>query len=335
MIFFLNFLGLIPLARMLGDATEEVAVAVNSETIGGLLNATFGNAIELIITIQTINQGLITVTKGTLLGSILSNMLLVLGMSLFFGGLGAKGKQQVFNESGPLANMTMLLLASLAFLVPTLMAQDGSDNSAVLPVSRSASICTLASYFAFLVFQLYTHANMFEDEKVQGNDNVGGETVGATMSLGAAIGVLFGVTILTSMSSDHLVSCIDTVVREYGISQTFIGVILLPIIGNACEHVSAIRMAMHDKPILSIGIAVGSSTQIAMFVIPLSVIYAWVAHVDMDLDFKLLNAIIFMLSVIIVTVILLDGKSQWLEGFMLQMTYCIIACAYWFDQDGM
>jgi Ca2+:H+ antiporter len=155
------------------------------------------------------------------------------------------------------------------------------------------------------------------------------------MSLGAAIGILFGVTLITSLCSDKLVSCIESVVNDYGISQTFIGVILLPIIGNACEHVSAIRMAIHDKPILSIGIAVGSSTQIAMFVIPVSVIYAWIVNVDMDLNFKLLNSIIFMLSVIIVTVILLDGKSQWLEGFMLQMTYCIIACAYWYDHDGM
>jgi Ca2+:H+ antiporter len=259
-------------------------------------------------------------------------------MSLFFGGLGAKGKQQSFNESGPLANMTMLLLASLAFLVPTLLAQDGSDNLAVLPVSRAASICTLASYFAFLIFQLYTHVSMFEDEikqTVATTPEDGSSHVEATMSLGAAIGILFGVTLITSLCSDKLVSCIESVVNDYGISQTFIGVILLPIIGNACEHVSAIRMAIHDKPILSIGIAVGSSTQIAMFVIPVSVIYAWIVNVDMDLNFKLLNSIIFMLSVIIVTVILLDGKSQWLEGFMLQMTYCIIACAYWYDHDGM
>ena len=327
LVFALNFIGLIPLARILGDATEEVSAAIKSGTIGGLLNATFGNAVEMILTIQTIRAGLTTVTKGTLLGSILSNLLLVLGMSLFFGGLGAKGKEQTFNESGPLANMTMLLLAALAFTVPTVVAQE-SDISVVVSVSRFASIFTLASYFAFLLFQLYTHKEMFEDE----DDD---EAESATMSIQASCLLLLVSTLLTVVGSQFLVSCIEDVVVDYGISQMFIGVILLPIIGNACEHASAVRMAIHNKPILSIGIAVGSSTQIAMFLIPLSVIYGWMVGVPMDLNFKLLNALIFVLSVLIVTVILLDGKSQWLEGFMLQMTYCVIACAYWFDDKGM
>ena len=327
MVFLLNFIGLIPLARILGDATEEVSAAVKSGTIGGLLNATFGNAVEMILTIQTIRAGLTTVTKGTLLGSILSNLLLVLGMSLFFGGLGAKGKEQTFNESGPLANMTMLLLAALAFTVPTVLAQEADDLSVVVSVSRFASIFTLISYFAFLVFQLYTHKTMFEDADDDGDT--------ATMSLRASCLLLLASTLLTVVGSQFLVSCIEDVVVEYGISQMFIGVVLLPIIGNACEHASAVRMAIHDKPILSIGIAVGSSTQIAMFLIPLSVLYGWMIGVPMDLNFKLLNALIFVLSVLIVTVILLDGKSQWIEGFMLQMTYCVIACAYWFDDKGM
>ena len=327
LVFALNFIGLIPLARILGDATEEVSAAIKSGTIGGLLNATFGNAVEMILTIQTIRAGLTTVTKGTLLGSILSNLLLVLGMSLFFGGLGAKGKEQTFNESGPLANMTMLLLAALAFTVPTVVAQE-SDISVVVSVSRFASIFTLISYFAFLFFQLYTHKEMFEDEEDDEGD-------AATMSLQASCLLLLVSTLLTVVGSQFLVSCIEDVVVNYGISQMFIGVILLPIIGNACEHASAVRMAIHNKPILSIGIAVGSSTQIAMFLIPLSVLYGWMVGVPMDLNFKLLNALIFVLSVLIVTVILLDGKSQWLEGFMLQMTYCVIACAYWFDDKGM
>jgi Ca2+:H+ antiporter len=327
LVFSLNFIGLIPLARILGDATEEVSAAVNSGTIGGLLNATFGNAVEMILTIQTIKAGLTTVTKGTLLGSILSNLLLVLGMSLFFGGLGAKGKEQSFNESGPLANMTMLLLAGLAFTVPTVVAQE-SELAVVVSVSRFASIFILISYFAFLFFQLYTHKEMFEDSDTEGHET-------ATMSLQASCLLLLVSTLLTVVGSQFLVSCIEDVVNEYGISQMFIGVILLPIIGNACEHASAVRMAVHNKPVLSIGIAVGSSTQIAMFLIPLSVLYGWLIGISMDLNFKLLNALIFVLSVLIVTVILLDGKSQWLEGFMLQMTYCVIACAYWFDDKGM
>ena len=332
LVFTLNFLAMIPLARILGDATEEVAAGLKSDTLGGLLNATFGNAVEMILTVQTIRSGLLTVAKGALLGSILSNLLLVLGMSFFFGGIGKKGKEQEFKESGPLVSMTMLLLAVVAFSVPTVIASTHHEHSlpnVALSVSRIGSVLILISYVAYLVFQLYTHRENFEDA---GDDD---GAAGATMSVKSSCAVLCLTTILVAASSECLVSRIEQVANDWHISQAFIGVILLPIIGNACEHVSAIRMSIHDRPILSIGIAVGSSCQIAMFVIPMSVLLGWWMGVDMDLNFETVNVVILALSVVIVTVILVDGKSTWIEGFMLQITYLVIATAYWYNLEEL
>jgi Ca2+:H+ antiporter len=324
LVFLINFLGMIPLARILGDSTEELAAGLRNDTVGALLNATFGNAVEMIITYQTIAAGLVTVTKSSLLGSILSNLLLVLGSSFFFGGIGSLGKQQEFQESGPLVSMSMLLLTCIGFSVPTVVA--ASTHQAVLSLSRVASLSILLSYAALLIYQLYTHRKEFEDAS---EDNE--ESSNATMSVKASAILLFVTTLLTALSSKCIVDCIEGVVDEWGLSQAFIGVVLLPIIGNACEHVSAIRMAIHDKPLLSIGIAVGSSCQIAMFVIPLAVILGWAMGVPMDLDFDVLNVVILAFSVVIVTIIVVDGKSTWIEGFMLVMAYFIVGAAYWYD----
>ena len=328
-VFILNFLGMIPLARLLGDATEELAAGLRNETAGALLNATFGNAVEMIITYQTISAGLVTVTKSSLLGSILSNLLLVLGSSFFFGGIGRIGKQQEFRESGPLVSMSMLLLTCIGFAVPTVV--ENTKHVDVMGLSRVSAIGILLSYIALLVYQLYTHRTEFESPLVEEEEN---EEGGATMSVKTSSVILFVSTLLTAICSNGIVSCIEGVVTEWGLSQAFIGVVLLPIIGNACEHVSAIRMAVHDKPLLSIGIAVGSSCQIAMFVVPLAVIFGWIMGVPMDLNFEALNVVILAFAVIIVTIIVVDGKSTWIEGFMLMMAYMIVAAAYWFDLDN-
>lgn len=330
-VFMLNFLGMIPLARILGDATEELAAGLRNDTAGALLNATFGNAVEMILTYQTISAGLVTVTKSSLLGSILSNLLLVLGSSFFFGGLGRLGKQQEFKESGPLVTMSMLLLTCIAFAAPTVINATGGTNSTVLSLSRVGSISVLASYAALLVYQLYTHRVEFEDSK---SETSSGEQEGATMTVKSSSFLLLIATLATTVCSHFVVACIEGVVDQWGVSQAFIGVVLLPVIGNACEHVSAIRMAVHDKPLLAIGIAIGSSCQIAMFVIPMAVLLGWCMDVPMDLNFDVLNLVILAFAVIIVTIILVDGKSTWIEGFMLQMAYLIVAAAYWFDRSG-
>jgi Ca2+:H+ antiporter len=326
-VFILNFLGMIPLARLLGDSTEELAAGLRNETAGALLNATFGNAVEMIITYQTISAGLVTVAKSSLLGSILSNLLLVLGTSFFFGGIGRLGKQQEFQESGPLVSMSMLLLTCVGFAVPTVVENVGHVE--VMNLSRVSALSILLSYVALLVYQLYTHRKEFETpvELIDENES-------ATMSIKTSTGMLLISTLMTACCSNCIVSCIEGVVVEWNLSQAFIGVVLLPIIGNACEHVSAVRMAIHEKPLLSIGIAVGSSCQIAMFVIPLAVIFGWIMGVPMDLNFEALNVVILAFAVIIVTVIIVDGKSTWIEGFMLIVVYFIVAAAYWFDSTN-
>ncbi|EER10760.1 vacuolar calcium ion transporter, putative [Perkinsus marinus ATCC 50983] len=333
-IFTTNFMALLPLANILGDATEELSAGLKNETLGGLLNATFGNAVEMIVSIQSLMLNLITVVKGSLLGSILSNLLLVLGMSFFFGGLGRRNKEQEFLETGPMTNMSMLLLACAAFAVPTVIPHHhhfGSNTSVqlddtVLSISRVASIFLLLSYIGFLFFQLYTHLEVFESE----DDN----QAEATMSIWSSMLILLVSTVLVAVNSEFLVGSIEGVVSECNVSASFIGVILLPIIGNACEHVTSVRMAIMDKPVIAIGIAVGSSTQIALFVIPFAVIVGWCMGVHMDLDFNALSVAILVLSVMITLSILVDGKSNWLEGLMLQLTYLIIAVAFWYDPSS-
>ena len=325
--FWLNFVALIPLANLLGDATEELADALKNQTLGGLVNATFGNAVEMILTYQTVVQGLLTVAKGSLLGSILSNLLLVLGMAFFAGGLGARGKEQQFKETGPMASISMLFVACVAFAVPTCfaLAGSGADHGAedVLTLSRGTAVAVLASYVCYIFFQVYTHQAVFEDGAASSEE--GGEC----LSVRASSAVLAVATGLTAWNSEVLVDSIEPFVAATGISQAFIGVIILPIIGNACEHFAAIRMAVKDKPTLAIGIAVGSSAQIALFVFPLAVIFGWVLNVPLDLDLGVLNVVVLTLAVLIVFSILVDGKTNWLEGLMLIVVYLIVALAYY------
>eukprot|EP00425_Heterocapsa_triquetra_P030416 CAMPEP_0195112948 /NCGR_PEP_ID=MMETSP0448-20130528/100774_1 /TAXON_ID=66468 /ORGANISM="Heterocapsa triquestra, Strain CCMP 448" /LENGTH=443 /DNA_ID=CAMNT_0040149837 /DNA_START=27 /DNA_END=1355 /DNA_ORIENTATION=+ len=325
--FWLNFMAMVPLAKILGDATEELAAGLKNDTIGGLLNATFGNAVEMILMVQTLRSGHLEVVKGTLLGSVLSNLLLVLGMSFFLGGLkGEKrmGKEQQFSKEAALTNMTMLLLASSAFALPTVfftdmdtaMHKDGHgemDPTIVLQISRWCSIYILMAYVAFLIFQLYTHIEVFaaaaEEE----------ESEEAHLSPGVAVALLFITTCFVAASSEWLVDSIDGLIEEWHMTKAFIGIILLPIVGNACEHAGAVRMAMADKVDITIGIAVGSSTQIALFVVPVSVLIGWAIDQPMDLNFGSLYTTVMVFAVLIAFSIITDGASNWLEGFMLMV----------------
>jgi len=347
--FWLNFLAMVPLAKILGDATEELAAGLKNDTLGGLLNATFGNAVEMILTVQTLRAGQIGVVKGTLLGSILSNLLLVLGMSFFVGGLtpskGSRiGKEQTFSTQAALTNVTMLLLACSAFAFPAVFfSQDeigreymesqmselgtfaGGSTPRLLQISRWCSVYILAAYVAFLVFQLYTHADVFRGGS--GDDE---EEEEAQLSPAVAVALLFVTTCLVAASSEFLVDSIDGLVDSWGLSKAFIGVILLPIVGNACEHAGAVRMAVYDKMDITIGIAVGSSTQIALFVVPFAVIVGWVIDQPMDLDLGALHTTIMMMAVLITFSVVSDGAANWLEGFMLMIAYFVVATLFWF-----
>jgi len=399
-VFWFNFCAMVPLAKILGDATEELAAALKNDMVAGLLNATFGNAVEMVITVKTLRAGLYDVVKATLLGSVLSNTLLVLGMSCFLGGLvtlsgnndnkaaqytslpaareddsmseprrnvaagdrvrsttsqaptdlteessaefyqtfDMSEKVQNFSTLGALVNVSMLLISCTSFSLVTVfgMTCRGStvsfEDEILLPVSRIASIVILMAYLAYTFFQLVTHKEAMGGQE---DDGGGDGAEGTHMSAWLACAILFGVTLLVSVCSEMLVDAIGGVTEKAHISKHFIGVVLLPIVGNACEHAAAVRFAMQDKLGLAVSIAVGSSTQIALFVVPFSVLAGWYMDGPMDLAFGALSTSVITFSVIVVLAMVVDGQSNWLQGYLLCSVYAIIAVMYWYLPDDL
>ncbi|PFH31764.1 putative manganese resistance 1 protein [Besnoitia besnoiti] len=321
-VFTCNFLALIPLAALLGNATEELALHTG-EIVGGLLNAVFGNAAEMIMSVQALRVGLLNMVQGTMLGSILSNLLLVLGMSFFAGGI--RYHVQKFNEKGATCSVTLLLLSCMSIVIPT-VAASGNDHANptydIIKISRTIAVLISVTYCLFLFFQLYTHLNLFRDVE-------DGEQELPSMSWEAATIILFVVTLLISAHSEYLVGSIHDVVTEYGLPESFIGVILLPIVGNAAEHLTAVTVAMKNKVDLAMGVAVGSSAQIALFVFPFTVCAGWMLDQPLTLAVQPLSALVLLMAVLVAMAIVQDGESNWLEGVMLMSAYLMIAIVFW------
>jgi len=349
--FWLNFAALIPLAKLLGDGTEEVAAVLHNDTVSGLLNASFGNAVEMIVSIQALRNGLFSIVKTSLLGSILSNVLLVLGSSYLFGGLShrtdnkhtsfaaphsatdivVREKEQTFGVKSALMSMGMLLFSCMSFALPTIFDEGpGDDHDKVLKVSRLGALIVMSTYIAFLLFQLVTHKATVQQDEAMDHMETDDEEESGKLSLGIALAIMGISTLVVAVNSEFLVDALEDVVRSTGIPESFIGVILLPIAGNACEHAGAIRFAILDRPGLSIGIAVGSSTQIAMLVIPFVVVVGWIIDQDMDLNFGILNTAVMVLSVLVVLALVMDGRANWLKGYIMVAMYVFIAILYWF-----
>ncbi|CDJ69244.1 manganese resistance 1 protein, putative [Eimeria necatrix] len=325
-VFSFNFAALIPLSALLGAFTEELSLHTG-EITGGLLNATFGNAVEMILSVQALRIGLLEVVKGTLLGSILSNLLLVLGMSFFAGGL--HHYLQKFNEKGATCSVTLLLLSCMGIVIPTVAAVDNGQHGTynILMISRITALLIGVTYCLFLFFQLYTHIGLFKDDDEDAEQWPMMSWEGATL-------MLFLVTSLVALHSELLVSSIEEVVADYGLSESFIGVILLPIVGNAAEHLTAVTVAMKNKVDLAMGVAVGSSAQIALFVFPFTVLVAWVMGQPLTMAVQPLSAVVMLLSVLVAMAVVQDGESNWLEGVMLMAAYLIISVVFWFDKPG-
>lgn len=295
------------------------------QLVGGLLNATFGNAVEMIMCAQAIKAGLIRVVQGNLLGSVLSNLLLVLGMALF--GAGLKFKDLEFNARGAQANMVCQVVASISLVLPTMfrMSPDTTDYE-VLCLSRYCAIFLIATYALFLYFQLGTHAEFFQDE--------GAEEEEAEISVTTAVTILGSCTLIVAASSEFLVDSIEDVSENYGVPKAFIGIILLPIVGNAAEHVTAVSCAMRGMMDLALGVAVGSCTQVSLFVVPFTVLTGWATNQPMTLQFRTFDTACFILSVFLVQSVLLNGHTNWLHGIMLLTTYILIAGIVWFIPEG-
>ena len=352
-IFWINFLAIVPLASLLAFATEELSENVG-QTIGGLLNATFGNAVELIVSIIALKKNQVRIVQASMLGSILSNLLLVLGCCFVAGGL--TRVQQTFNQTVAQTMSSLMALATAGLLIPAAFhatlpdpkknvgfPEPGSLDTLVLSLSRGVSIILLVIYILYLVFQLKTHKALFEEQAQEADDgiittslphdNAADKPEDEHLSVTSSLAVLVLATILVSFCADLLVGAIDDVVESSGLSKTFIGLIVIPIVGNAAEHVTAIVVAMKDKMDLAIGVAVGSSLQIAIFVTPFMVLVGWAIDVPMSLYFSTFETAILFVSVFISNLVILDGESNWLEGVMLLGTYLIVALAFFYYPD--
>ncbi|KNZ80372.1 Vacuolar calcium ion transporter [Termitomyces sp. J132] len=322
--FIFSFVAIIPLAKLLGDATEQLSTKLGP-TLAGLLNASFGNAVEIIVGVAALLQGELRIVQTSMLGSILSNILLVLGCSFIAAGF--KFKESEFVEAGAQASASFMTLACITLVIPaayhSTQSKNGKDPSAeagLLAISRGTAILLLGVYFAYIFFQLKTHPHYFESQKKQNDE---GED--QKMSIIASVIALLGITVVTSFCADYLVASIEETAERYSIPKAFIGLILLPIVGNAAEHVTAIFMALKDKMEITIGVCVGSSIQIAAFVIPLLVIVGWITGHDLTLFFADFETVVFFVSVLLVNTLLQDGRSNYMEGIMLVTLYLVIA----------
>lgn len=322
-VFALNFVAILPLAALLGTATEELAGSVG-ETMGGLLNATFGNAVEMILSVFALREGLIDVVQGSLLGSILSNLLLVLGMCFFFGGV--YNHTQKYNPDGARVMSSLLLLSVLALIMPSLASTSNDNNQEVdLLISRGAAVVLGCLYCFYLLFQIFTHPEHFKGSSEA-------EEEAASMSPWSAAIMLLACTLIVAVCSEGLVGSVEGMTERLGISRPFVGVVLLPIVGNAAEHVTAVTVAMKDKLDLSLGVALGSSLQIALLVVPFTVVTGWILGVPMSLNFSPVGTGILLLTVLIVGNLTSDGESNWLEGAMLLAAYLLVGVTFWFMQ---
>ncbi|KAK9268435.1 hypothetical protein L1049_000185 [Liquidambar formosana] len=331
-VFFFCLLGIAPLAERLGYATEQLAFYTGA-TVGGLLNATFGNATELIISIYAMKRGMIRVVQQSLLGSILSNMLLVLGCAFFSGGIVFYEKEQVFDKANAGVNSGLLLMAVMGLLFPAVLHFTHTEvhfGKSELALSRFSSCVMLLAYAAYLFFQLKSVRPNEEGSQIEESSD---DDEVPEISKWESIIWLSILTCWISVLSEYLVGTIEGASTDWKIPVSFISVILLPIVGNAAEHASAIMFAMKDKLDISLGVAIGSSTQISMFGIPICVVIGWMMGRPMDLNFQLFETATLFITVLVVAFLLQEGTSNYFKGLMLILCYLIVAASFFVHED--
>jgi Ca2+:H+ antiporter len=316
-------LAIVPLAGWMGHATEELAARAG-EGVGGLLNATFGNAAELIIALAALRAGLHEVVKASLAGSIVGNILLVLGASMLAGGLRHRPEQS-FNAPGARSQATMLTLAAIALVLPAAYQRVGS-----LPVlaclSVWISLVLIGAYAANLVFALGTHRALFSGAPEQ---DAGAHQ--ASWSVARAGLVLAGATAAIAWMSEILVGALEPTAHALGLNDAFVGVFVVAILGNAAEHATAVTAALKNRMDLSLSIAIGSSVQVALFVAPVLVLASYaVGPAPMDLAFGGGLVLSVLLAVLITGQVAGDGRSDWLKGLQLLAVYVILGLAFYF-----
>lgn len=325
-VFVLSALAIIPLAGVLGKATEELAVYAGAK-VGGFLNATFGNAAELIITLVAVRAGLLEVVKASITGSILGNLLLILGLAMLLGGL--KNGIQQFDRLTAGNNTAMLALALIGLYIPAVFSHsiDVVNHEAVEWLSIGVAIVLIVLYFLSLIFSFSKRARG-EDAKPLHSTQA--HTAVAEWSKRTSIAALLAATVGVVLMSETLVGAIQASVATLGLTEFFVGVIIVPLIGNVAEHLVAVRTAIKNKMDLSMEVAVGSSMQIALFVAPFLVFASLLLGNPMDLVFNEFELLTLAAAVFITALIALDGRSHWLEGAQLLAVYIIVAMAFFF-----
>lgn len=354
--FAINFIALIPLALVLGQITEDLAERFG-DVIGGLINATFGNVVEMILTLAALKQDLFAVVSASLVGSILSNLLLVLGFCYLVGGL--RFPEQRFSTLANKAYCSLLFMACIALLVPTaapLMYRRGAlPPDTLVSISRATAAILISMYGLYLYFTLGTHGEMVQEDarvsaaaarclptRASGDIEVAAEVRGGsdddddddddgngpTMSFLGALVALLLITLAISFSSEVLCATIEDVASHTGISSTFLGLVLLPVAGNAVEHIVAVQVAAKGKADLAQSIALGSSLQISLFAFPAAVLFAWMLGKPYTLTLDPYTALVLTLSVTHAYTASADGASNWLLGAQLIGTYVLICLPF-------
>ena len=320
LVFITSALAIVPLAGLIGQSTEQVAARVGPR-LGGLLNATFGNITELIVCVLLIRADNFLIVKASLIGSILGNLLLVLGISFVVGGF--RHKEQGFNPRAAGIHSASLLLAVAGLLLPALLVLTTPDVGFVQRevVSGVVAIVLIVLYLAALVFTEITHAHLFESKEREEM---------ATWSMRRSLIVLVASALLVGLESEFLVGSLEPAIQSLQLPPMFVGLILIPIIGNAAEHSSAVFFAIKNRIDITLEIAVGSSTQIAMFVAPILVFVSLALGHPMDFVFSAFEIAVVSLATLIVALIAVEGRSNWLSGFQLVGAYIVIAAAAFF-----
>jgi Ca2+:H+ antiporter len=324
LLFVTSALAVIPLAGLMGEATEALAEKTGPR-VGGLLNATLGNAAELIITLFAVSAGLLDLVKASLIGSILGNVLLVMGLSILLGGL--KNGVQKFDRSHTGVDATMTILAVIALSVPSFF------NAAMEPDTLRVEELSLTTAFAMIVIYalsiVYTLRSRTPAEAEVG-PTVQPSHRGPHWNTRQALGVLALATVGIALMSEFLVSSVEPVTQQLGFSEFFVGIIIIPLIGNVAEHIVAVEVALKNQMDLSLSIALGSSLQIALFVAPVLVFVSLLLGNPLTLEFNGFEVLALTAAAVIAALVALDGESNWLEGAMLLAVYIIIALAFFF-----
>ena len=332
-------LAIVPLAGLMGQATERIAERMGAG-VGGLLNATFGNAAELIIALVALSRGYQDVVKASLTGSIIGNALLVLGLAIVAGG--ARRDRQTFDRTSAAAGSTLLALAAIGLVVPAMfhLAAESAVHRATLTPAREVALertlsveisaVLFAAYLLSLLFSLRTHRHHFA-----GQPHAGAAATGAGGAAGGgnrrAMLTLVVATVLVAWMSELLVGAVEEASNALGLTQVFVGVIVVAVIGNAAEHSSAVMMAIRNRMDLSLHIAIGSSIQIALFVAPLLVFASYLLPGGaMDLRFSPFEVLAVGVAVAVVNLVAQDGESNWLEGTLLLAVYLVLGIAFYF-----